>query len=739
VLVSLFLLAAAQGRSQEVDYEQHEGGVRALRGERLLWENRHWFGPAGGLGSELLGPVVSGDVVYYVFGISVYEVDAATGVVRRRMPMPERPSSLDLDGDAVRVTIEGQNGGAPWKTAYRVGPALPAAPPFFLSGSSPLYSRATRREAELLANLDRKDASPTERVERLEAAAELLGRRAERDVTNPWLHYWRGRCLAELGRADEATAAYHAALALDTAYDNELLGMALLLDEVSEALGQQAFERGMRFLLERGFEPETNLSLLNVVVSYGQPERPLDPVQDLPRLNRQGERMLDLAPNAEGVAFLYQGLAEANRAAGQAEESAKWEARAREALPFRSWGGRVAAFTGAAFNLFLACALAGLLCLFVRGLYRWGQRRGARGLARWNPFSAWGRGEIVGLLIVIGVFLWASAHLVRGTAAVVHVAGLPLGTVAGNPGHPAGVEYLAGWQGTPGGDFVYALALQKAGELERSAALYERLGTARATNNLGVIRWTQGRQDDARRLFERALASEPALAEAAFNLGRPADSARVARARQYGLAPPLSALPTLDMWDEAFVGKSPGLGDIGRLLSMFTLVQTLADAGGPAVARAGLVDAGGLFSAALILLVVLAVVGLFVRAPEPSLGGGNRVSIVGWALGFLIPGTSRRLGVLGPPLAALGVLSWLVWYSLRTSSGIATNIIDAIALPNVTRTYGLSAMVWPPHDALLARLAPVWWALLLLNVVVLVTLELRRPDPLGARGRSQER
>jgi len=747
----VLLLNPGAVSAEALRFETEAGTVRALRGETLVWENRHDRG--GQLGDAtasggLVGPVQVGELVHYSIGGSAFRVDAATGAVRARVLLPGFCTALSEDGDGVGLSVVSASGTGTWTRSYRIGPDGHDVPFFLPAGF--IAARLSRNDAEnVLTGLLEADPEAPQRQPGddswrrrpelrpyLEAAIVELSALAERDPTNPWYHYWRGEYLEDLGQAEDAAAAFRSVMDLDPAYDFELLPMVLRLDEVSPKLGDAAFERAMRFLIGHGFEPESMFALTSVAIHYGFAGKPapLDPATDMDRLVQLGQRLWDFAPLGEGAASMYAGLAAALDDAGRGSDAAIWRARSAEAMPSRVFGvpNPLASWAGPATNAFIASILAIFLAVFVKSLRYASAQRRASGMARWNPFCSWTRGEIVGLLAVFVLVLasWAVAY--RSLASIGRAAAFPLDAVSGNLGHPESVEHLSQFQGTPGGDFVYALALQESGKLERAATIYERLETPRAKSNLGMIYTARGDQARARTLFQEARAAEPDLAEASHNLGEAASSARIERMTRYGLDGPFLALPTPEMWSDALAGRW-GLGDLS---DFFQPMSVISSAPAPEVARADLLDFNRLLVTALVLIGALAMIGLLVRAPQPLPGSETKMSTLGWALGFVVPGTARQLSLLGPPLLAVFAFSMLVWQFMAGSGGVSADMIEMVTLPAINDLHGISAVAlsWQQHAA--RQTADLWWMLWIANLIVVLALERLWPDPMGPRQRT---
>ncbi len=736
----LFLvLLAAPASSQVVELEAVDGIVRARKGERIVWENVHArrgqsFRSSTNPGG-LTQPVSIGDAVYYAVGLSLYAVDADSGAVRRRIKLPGPCASLAAEGGELVVVLESAYESPGWSRSYRLTPEKPDLP-FFLGGWL-LAARLPRDDAEavladvLRADPDAPKGSPedpswrqsAEALPYVERAVVELSELARRDQTNPWYRYHRGVLLQDLGRDGEARDVFASTLELSRDYDAELLPLALRLDRVAPELGDEAFRRAMSFLMTHGYEPEMSQWLIVLLLHYGKPERMLDSAKDLERINKLAERIWDLAPYAEGTASFYGGVADANLEADR-EVARLWESRSLDALPQRngvprsSFGEQF----GVALNIAGAALLTWILVVFVKGLRYFPTQRRARGRFRWNGFFFWTRAELVGFLVVLALGLAAWWMAARTLVAVGRAANFPSAAAAGNYGHPAGVDYLKGFGGSAGGDFIYALALQKAGALQEAAEMYTRLEGTRARNNLGVIRHAQGREADARKLFAEALAADPGLAEAAYNLGEEVRSPRVERAQKYGLTGPLYAMPSGAMWDEALTSSWSFAESQIVFERIFERSFPERVMGSPPTVVVLLI----LFATAL------AVLGLFLRpSTAPS---STTVSKIGWGLGLLVPGTARQLGFLGPPLLSLFCFSAIVAYYLAHSQGVATNLLDMVQI-NASGGYGLySPSVYSALQVTVRRTADLWWIVWMVNLGAVLFLERLRPDPCGPQG-----
>jgi tetratricopeptide (TPR) repeat protein len=741
-MAALVGLALALGASAQepLRLEADGGTVRAMGEDGPAWENIH--DRAGRFRDpqrpgRLSGPIEAGGAVWYALGVSLFEVEPASGFVRRRVLLPAPAGALRAEGEEVVVVVSSEQPRMEWKQTYRLR-AGAGEVPFFLAGSLQ-SARMARLDAQMVLDglLVRAGVAvppgsqdewrrQSELRPAVEAAAAELARLQERDPTNPWYSYYRGIYLDELGEDALAELALQEAVNVAPQYRFELLGMVQGLDERRPALADEAFARALGFLRAHGYEPELMHALIGLMVHYGPPAEPRPGTDEQQRMQRLGARLWELAPLAEGAAYFYQGLAEAERRAGRSEQAERWAARAQAAAPYAVLGpsAGLGEEAGLALNVYLGCLLATVLLFAVKLVRDAGVLRRAREtrIRRWLIFPAWSRGELAGFVLLQPVLLGALYVLARGVAAVGLVAALPLAALNGSLGHPDAVEYLERLRGSEEGDFVHALALQQAGDLEAAEARYRRLALPRAKVNLGVLHERRGEMSAARALYEQALAAEPDLAEAAANLGQPARSARVERARRQGVSGPLLALPTPELWNEAL--KSSVLS--GGLTE-------LSFAGGEAVDLAG--EMGGLFGRPQWLDLVMTFVPLAAGLLAllclllPRVGAGSEARperfTMEWGPSLIVPGTARALGVAGPLLLALWCSSLMAAEALRLSDGAATNILAAIATPNVSRMYGLSGVVISPLEALVRQAAGLWWALWLANALLVGALAWR--------------
>ncbi|MFC1534518.1 tetratricopeptide repeat protein [Thermodesulfobacteriota bacterium] len=729
-----------------VEFKSEGTAVKALKGETVLWENVHDRQGRHDKPDEpggMKGPVQIGDSLYYAIGLQLYEARSVDGVVTRRISLPGLVNSLTKKDNLIEVTVGSDPyGKLVWKRKYRVGPDFSDVP-FFLSGNIAALMIKNDAEQVLVGIIEADNSSPKidwkklkdmEQRRRpeikpfLESAVKDLEMLSQKDPTNPWYVFLHGLYLRDLGLEEEAGRLFESIFNIDEAYHYELLRLAIPLDEIDPALGDRAFEMGMRFLIANGFEREQMTALVGLIIHMGRPvkrEEKIDPKKDLDRISRIGERIWTFAPLCEGVSYMFKGLAKAHQDAGDSKAAELWEKRTAEAEPYRVFGGanNLAEKGLNALNIYLASILAAILIIIVKSVLYFssfrGSLKGGKGWTRWLFLVHWSKGEIVGFLVLFPVLFLSGLSLVQGIGAIGVMAGTPLGAINGSSGHPSAVEYWKKITGNPGGDFIHALTLHQAGETEEAKKIYEKLDLPHAKVNLGVILEGQGKSNEAKTLYEDALKKEPGLPEALHNLGRPVNSSRIKTAVQFGGKRPFLALTTPDIWSEAYIGVSD-ISDLLKLDSIFYL------SGSDSPLGSAFFRALNLF---ILLAALIALVSLFFPSDPENLGS-SKISVVGWALGFIVPGTSRRLSFLGPVILTAFITSAFVAHALSLSEGMATNYLAAIAIPRFNY-FGLWLPVMSPSTAAFAKLSPLWWIILLLNPIILAVMEKVRSDPLG--------
>jgi hypothetical protein len=312
-----------------------------------------------------------------------------------------------------------------------------------------------------------------------------------------------------------------------------------------------------------------------------------------------------------------------------------------------------------------------------------------------------------------------------GLSAITYTAAMPIEAMSGFIGHPDAVEYFAKASRCPSGAYVHALALMESGELESADAEFAKIGSAAALNNRGVIAARRGEAGAAKGFWTKALEADGSLAEAKFNLGQDAASARIERLKKYGGTGPLAVMPTATEWADMAVAGGSQKGALSLILQNNGALGTVA---GPEVAR-------------YVSVVLVAVMVLFALAtialPRCGADHDRRTwsSLFAWVLGFVIPGTARLWMFAGVFALAAFFFSISVEKSLETSAGIATNMIEAIAVPGTLRCFGFGAECSTPLNDAMRSTRHLWWILLLLNAVMMLAMLKFWPDPGGITGK----
>jgi tetratricopeptide (TPR) repeat protein len=687
--------AAPEG---ELRFEATTRGARALVGDEVRWEFS--ILPAHGTkpdAAPMPAPIRVGDAVVFCGEGQLYEANPADGVIRRRLRLPGRCAGVEARGEGYEVRCQGStSSAAPWSEVYRVklgeGEAGSALPETFL-----LFT--PRRQAEELVGKDPQ------------ASLAALDRRRAIDPTNPWLDLKRAEVLQRLGRADESQQAVSDALGHDPRYDLELIMMAGRLDLLDQARADEAFRRGMAYLLGHGYEPELATSVLVPTILLGRPndssgsaaQAPLlDFAKDHAVLERHAARLVDLAPNAEGSTWFFAALAEAAAKRGDQAAVARWRPLGQrvEGTSLFAPGTAETRHLGALVQavMALSASLVGLaLIKTIQGL-RWRHKEGTPGWVRRNPFARWGRPELVGFLLGVGVLIGLARRAALGVSMVGAMAAAPTSLLAGNLAHPEAQAFLA--QVATSVEhaeprpvaipFVRALARQIAGDLAGAEAIYREASGASlpaSKSNLGAIAASRGDSAQARQLWQEALALDPQQDAARAGLGLPDAGPRAERRRRFGVSRPLLALPRPLLWGGFWrekVDVSPLTLNPLSLLQMVSAVTP--DNSATDESRAAVLVALLLSIPALLALVTW-------RPLVEARPSWRRVNA---ALGVLFPGASWIYGPLGFLLGGAAVFVAFGSYISLESHGQAVTVIDWLIAPAWGRYYGVQETILPP-------------------------------------------
>ncbi len=719
--------------SGELVITQRDGVVSAVMGMRGLW--RHHVFPADER-SSFVGPAVMGAHAVYCAQGHLYFTRLLTGEIDARAQLPGDCRALERE-DASTLRLEvGAEGAHAWSRSLRVREGGVEGAVTLVTTTPAVLRMMLRRQASS-AMMDGSPAGIRALSEPLADAQRLALRdslvvlegRALQDKTNPWFRFERAMALHRLGEDAQAREEVALLLGAEGIARQELITMALPIDAIDEALGEQVFEAGLGAMVAAGYIPELSLGLLSLVSTLGSSPlgRVLDPdledAQVWASSARYMERLHRVAPLVEGSAAFYDAMARGYATRQDPQAQARVQAWADQARPFLTLGAPSpeARRMGGWLNLSWAGLWAILLLVGVKTLRTAGARfdRPVSAALRFNPLARWRRGEVVGLLLVIGLVVGASWQMAAGVSVVGVVASAPMSVLDGQLGHPEATASIdvAG----DGAGLVGALSAQLAGDQAQAEARYRPLDAPRAWNNLGVIRAAQGRAEEARALFARADAAT--LPQAAQNLA----------ALEAGQPPAALAAPSEQDWARfwrARAAKGPGLLDsaLGGASLMEHLDDTLA-------ARQLMPIAPPM----MLILTLLSVLALAV----PRRGAQVvpwRWGRLGWGVGLVVPGAAPQYSVLGGLMLTFAL--WLVIgaYFLASTQGSATNVLDAISGPSLQRFFGVVSQ--PRAPGAYAKLCGWWQGALVLHAVVMALMVWRWPDALNpfasARGATVE-
>ncbi len=424
---------------------------------------------------------------------------------------------------------------------------------------------------------------------------------------------------------------------------------------------EPSFEATLRQREAVGAVPE-------LTFSWQAAARLLGPTREAgPSLLLRGRHLRDLAPYAEGASNLFRALAQ--RAATRDDKTFFAEAtrEARENVLFSPLGG-LARRSAFALHLWLAIAFGGAAWLLAR-------RRAPVPSPRLA--QAW--------LLVLGGALGASAFFAaEGLATLAASREAPSELFSGQLGSPSARAYLRG-DGPIG-----ALALALAGEVEGAERIYAEASDADAATNRAVLALLRGDKNQARSLFQRALAEKPNDIAASFGLwraagvmppGEVASQHRFQRALRAN-AQALYALPQARDWERLFRARA----QLGHPLESWRRLSS--EHAWPALLPFG---AG---AAALTLALLL-------RDLRRARTAAPAATPRRWIGALCVPGSGHRFGVWLTILAAAYALALA---SQAMSGGIASTPLFAVAQPDFATIYGASA----PDPSLLWLEQPGW-------------------------------
>lgn len=639
------------------------------------------------------------DRAYFAHGLWLRLIDTKKGQVIGRWRFPGQIVRLVPDGAKATVflDIEGPEKNIPQSVAFdSAAPAIPDYPTGFLfcyllPANETFGPCDWPNSGHPLGNVT------PERARQLIPAMEEAIRR---DPLSPWFRMVLGKLLQDAGdsRAAEVTKE---GIELSTADYSDLLRMSAMLEARGQwELGSAAFEHGYAGFIQRGYDPRLFTSLFGRLLIHGavRPEK-LSPEWRPVYL----DQLYRLAPRAEGASFAWQLYANWLARNGQAEQARLWQARADETRhPML-----LALGLDHTLYLVLASILAAMCYMLVFGLrYRpqmrldaaARKRSGARASAFPNAYAT--RGERLTLLAIVLIGWLAAGVGGLFVHAVVRLYESPMSDRLGKFSSPATLANFQSLSPTPERDLLLAVGYQQAGQTDAAERLYRNLTQFPQTwNNLGVLLKERGKEPEARRAFERALAADPALAEAALNLGRAPHGFWTEIHQKYLPGRAMLAVPTERQYHAAFLAATPGrvirdaLG--GPFSGLWERRLAGSTAGGSALFGYEIVPATAkVRGLALFLITVLlfaAAVLLILPRREVSEPPGRRQYV--WEIAF--PGTAPAWGLA----SALVLVAWC--YLLLQAALAAWSYVSSVTrfynpisyiqvvMPNLPLAYAL--------------------------------------------------
>lgn len=593
--------------------------------------------------------LVDGSIVACA-GAQLYFVDTVPPRVRRRVPLPGECSALFLENGAATVRVTGGES-TPWTRYIEIREDAPPVLPF--PRASLLFEQhqiaqiapgaTLRTHAQRLAEMRK----PGNALALAQADAELA-RREALDITNPWYSFERAM-IAE-ARGDERAFRAHLGHVFerDRAYDLELMRMVTALDRTDPALAERAFARGYAYLVSHGYVPALATSGLLAVVLLGTPDgAPLDVSEHYDVLARHARRLARLEPHAEGSAGLFEALREEAARRGEDADEAFFAGRTAPSARNRGYG--VAAWEAALAGDLVNVMLGLFFALFVLTAFKIARTFGkapedAFALHRMSPLARFTRAERFSVIVAVLLFWTAGTFAARGIALMGQYAAAPIGLGMGMLGDPETVAYTREMTGSPGGDLLHAIALLGAGERTRAKPFLERSALP-----------------EARRLLTQLTGP-----------GIPAAS------------------PELDALDEAHRTRLGRKGTGAATSPLLAPLAVFAIASG----EGEVIDLNIIVSVVLLIL-LLALLGPYRGETWPA-----PARPAAYTAALFVPGAPRAYGVLSYVVGGAVVTTILAVVMLSASDGMATNVLDAIAVPDVSRFYGATGKVTPDRRVL---------------------------------------
>lgn len=336
-------------------------------------------------------------------------IDTQKGLVIGRWRFPGQVTNLTPRGELVQIEVEDRLGAArSVRQTLTFDPKAPSVPEWPANWLSSYRVPITEIRWTSMGGLPGAAVGTFAKVSP-EQAKQLIPELEEavrRDPHSPWFRFTLARLLRDTGDP-RATAVFQEAIRAPPAHFTELLRISAALEELGEPqLASEAFERGYRDFISRGYDPRLLVVLIDRLMLYSVNAEKLSAAQrrELP------ERMYRLSPRAEGAAIAWRVHADELQKNGRTEEARLWRARAEEPETL-FFGPSVTVPLDRAFLLAVASVLAAVLyILFLHARYRPQARLDLaareRATAPSQAFSFqylknWSRGERIAFFILV--------------------------------------------------------------------------------------------------------------------------------------------------------------------------------------------------------------------------------------------------------------------------------------------------------------------------------------------------
>ncbi len=558
--------AVGQAGGAEVQLTQISKNAVEITGGsgKEAWRLRYGLVFGGDFKPRLV--VGEGNRAWYSDGGWLREIDTQKGVVIGRWHYPGEIVNVIPQG--MKVQIEIQERMSLERTYHRKLQLDPNDPrvPYWPTNWLMLY-RVSINEGQMVwpsaINNGAPNKIPSEEAKRILPELEDAVRR---DPYTPWFRVGLGKVLRDLGDP-RAAEEFQAAIKSPGTDFTELLPISTYFDAIGDYdMSRAAFYRGYQDFWQKGNDPRMFTALIARLMVYfsrgsdwGNPSTPHG--------RELIERTYELMPYGEGTTFAWRIYADYLSAHGLPEDARLWKTRAEESQQSGALFTQFVGWTDRWLLLVVAACCAIVVYAFVLYLRYRPQRRldraaGQRTLVtrRFAFFNTeyWSQREriVFFLIVLLG---WFSAGMTgQYVAAILRQASFPIGVGAGNFGGPLTIAgFERGLPATPERDLLLAVAYQQDGQLDKAESLYRKLPQfAESWNNLGVILKEAGKDAEAKSAFEKALALDPKLAEAALNLARPPTNFWTEQHQKYLPGKPMIAPPSGSHMDGAFVGGS---------------------------------------------------------------------------------------------------------------------------------------------------------------------------------------